>query len=233
MSGAQKKDMDKPVANGKAVDGVLANSQAANGDREKILSAVKASQPAARELPALPAGEPASLPELTECFIKVLESIGGAVYIVPDHGHILSILRELHPEAKRIVSDCPELSPFAERPTGKEDPHSFENIDLSILRAHFGVAENGACWITEDLMIERAVPFICQHLALIIDKNNIVPSMHEAYDRIAGSEYGFGTFIAGPSKTADIEQSLVLGAHGPRSMTAFILDADVQDAGFY
>ena len=82
-------------------------------------------------------------------------------------------------------------------------------------------------------MIERAVPFICQHLALIIEKKDIVPSMHEAYDRIASSVYGFGTFIAGPSKTADIEQSLVLGAHGPRSMVAFILDTNVEDAGFY
>ncbi|MNW08326.1 Lactate utilization protein C [compost metagenome] len=47
--------------------------------------------------------------------------------------------------------------------------------------------------------------------------------MHEAYQKIADSVYGFGTFIAGPSKTADIEQSLVLGAHGPKNMTVFIL----------
>jgi L-lactate dehydrogenase complex protein LldG len=77
--------------------------------------------------------------------------------------------------------------------------------------------------VTEDVIGQRVLPFICQHLAVVVDAKNIVPTMHEAYQRIGDSLYGFGTFIAGPSKTADIEQSLVLGAHGPRSMTVFLL----------
>jgi len=48
--------------------------------------------------------------------------------------------------------------------------------------------------------------------------------MHHAYDRIGDADYGFGLFLAGPSKTADIEQSLVLGAHGSRSMTVFLVE---------
>lgn len=210
---------------------IAANSQ--NNSRDKILSAIRNSQPSNRELPSLPTGQPAGQPELAEKFGKILEAIGGSVYTVPDYNAIKRILKELHPDARRIVSDCPELAGFVEQPSGLEDPHNFEDIDITILRAQFGVAENGACWITEERMIERAVPFICQHLALILEKNDIVPSMHEAYDRIAAANYGFGTFIAGPSKTADIEQSLVLGAHGPRSMIAFVLDANKTDAGFY
>ena len=82
-------------------------------------------------------------------------------------------------------------------------------------------------------MIERALPFIAENLALVIHKKDIVPHMHAAYERIAEANYGFGTFIAGPSKTADIEQSLVLGAHGPRSMTVFLIDEGLSDDGFY
>lgn len=47
--------------------------------------------------------------------------------------------------------------------------------------------------------------------------------MHEAYKRLDISQIGFGVFLAGPSKTADIEQSLVIGAHGARSLVVFCI----------
>jgi L-lactate dehydrogenase complex protein LldG len=219
--------------------------------RDKILAVVKENQPDFRELPSLPgeggaaAGEvsgpgavSAASEEISAKFISVLEAIGGTAYIVSGFDRIASILREQHHDVPRIVSGCPELASLAETAAHYDDPHTLENIDLAVLRAHFGVAENGACWITEDLMIERALPFITQNLALVIRKKDIVANMHAAYERIAvaeaaGMTYGFATFIAGPSKTADIEQSLVLGAHGPRSMTVFLLDEEMSDAGFY
>jgi L-lactate dehydrogenase complex protein LldG len=214
--------------------------------RDNILNAVKNNQPPLRELPSLPGGGGGggTTHALTERFISVLEAIGGVAYIVSGYDRVATILREEHPEAHRIVSSCPELAEWATAPSPGDDPHTFEDVDLAVLKAHFGVAENGACWITEDRMIHRALPFITQHLALIIDRNDIVADMHAAYDRIAaleaaggnsaaGTTYGFATFIAGPSKTADIEQSLVLGAHGPRSMIVFLLDTAISDAGFY
>jgi len=206
--------------------------------REKILQSVRNNQPPSRELPTLPFEEAPS-PGLclvggpAENFISVLESIGGAVYIVQSFEAIRKIIKENFAGAKRIVSSCPELESVAETNIRYEDVHSFADIDLAVIRAHFGVAENGACWVTEDLLIERALPFICQHLAIVLDCRDIVADMHEAYRRIAAADYGFGSFIAGPSKTADIEQSLVLGAHGPRSMTVFLLDSDVADLGFF
>ena len=85
------------------------------------------------------------------------------------------------------------------------------------------MAENGAVWLTEEVMGQRIIPYICQHLAVIVNADNILPTLHEAYEKIGEGEYGFGGFIGGPSKTADIEQALVLGAHGPLSMTVFIV----------
>ena len=217
--------------------------------RDQILSAVQANQPEPRELPSLPSTGQVGLPaqpvmvdqvpatDLTPVFIGVLESIGGAAFIVSGFDRIATIVREQFSDAHRIVSGCLQLAGFEAARPG-EDPHALENVDLAILPAHFGVAENGACWITESQMIERALPFIAQHLALVIRRQDIVANMHEAYDRIALIEsatgpYGFATFIAGPSKTADIEQSLVLGAHGPASMTVFLIDEALSDAGFY
>ena len=200
--------------------------------RDKILATVKNNQPGPRELPSLAQpGNPVADP--TKQFVEVLEAIGGRAYIVSGFHRIVNILKEQYTGTSRTVSNCPELSALAEIAQQFKDPHTLENTDLAILQAHFGVAENGACWITEDRMIERALPFIAQNLALVIHKKDIVPTLYEAYQRIGSAEYGFGTFIAGPSKTADIEQSLVLGAHGPRSMTVFLIDEEMSDAGFY
>lgn len=210
--------------------------------REKILAAVKNNQPAFVDLSPLSAVQAAE-EFLAKNFSVMLETIGGAVFVVSGFDSIATIIKEKFADAKRIVSTCPELSGthFGDLGTAIEvnadirydDVHELSDIDLAVIRAHFGVAENAAVWVTEELMIERAVPFICQHLAVVIPKKDIVPTMREAYDKIAGAQYGFGTFIAGPSKTADIEQSLVLGAHGPKSMTVFLVDAESSDAGFY
>lgn len=199
--------------------------------RDKILTTVKGNQPAPRDLPPHYTAPAAPGDDLTPHFIKVLEAIGGSAFLVSGYDRIATILHEQYPGAKRIITTCPHLTTFAAAITG--DPHTFEDVDLAVLPAHFGVAENGACWLTESQMLERALPFITQHLALIIHRNDIVATMHQAYDRIADTPYNFSTFIAGPSKTADIEQSLVLGAHGPKSLTVFLLDEHLSDAGFY
>jgi L-lactate dehydrogenase complex protein LldG len=107
---------------------------------------------------------------------------------------------------------------------GDEAALSLENLEVAVIRGIFGVAENSAIWVTDASVKIRVLPFICQHLVVVLDRNDILNNMHEAYARIGNDGYGFGVFIAGPSKTADIEQSLVLGAHGPRSMTVFLMD---------
>jgi L-lactate dehydrogenase complex protein LldG len=101
-------------------------------------------------------------------------------------------------------------------------PASLSDVEVGIIEAKMGVAENGAVWVTEEELKVRALPFICEHLVALVKEEDIVSNMHEAYERIREGDYGFGVFIAGPSKTADIEQSLVLGAHGPKTMTVLI-----------
>jgi len=105
-----------------------------------------------------------------------------------------------------------------------EDPHDLEHVDLAILEGEWGVAENAAIWLPEERLKHRALPFIAQHLIVLLKKDRLLGNMHEVYQLINVSDSGYGVFIAGPSKTADIEQSLVIGAHGPRSMTVFLLD---------
>ena len=90
------------------------------------------------------------------------------------------------------------------------------------MRGCFGVAENACVWIPQT-MVEKAVCFISENLVILLDKKQIVNNMHEAYKRIEFNDYGYGSFISGPSKTADIAQVLVMGAQAARSATVLLI----------
>lgn len=190
--------------------------------RDSILAAIKKNQPDLKPLPSLDGlNQSTHIPK--EQFKTVLQSIGGMVVEVADYQAIEQFVRENYSRQNRVISTLLELKTVAELDWQNSDPHDLENVELTIITAHFGVAENAALWITEGLMGQRVAPFICQNLAVVLNENDIVPTMHEAYARIGSADYGFGAFIAGPSKTADIEQSLVLGAHGSKTMVVFLM----------
>jgi len=184
--------------------------------RDKILAAVKQNQPEASALPAL-TGLSGDMPGTLEAYRKVLEALGGTLFEIENETAIPALLAEHYPHLQRIIT-----ATGPERTWINEDPHLLENVDMAVVPGQWGVAENGAIWLTEQEMGVRALPFICQHLAIVLPRERILPTMHEAYDKIGAPQTGFGVFIAGPSKTADIEQSLVLGAHGAKSLVVFI-----------
>ena len=158
---------------------------------------------------------------------KVFASIGGSVFTVKSLSEVNLLIQENFDGTGRIITTLSALcdaSDGIELFSAEVAPHSFEDIELAVLEAELAVAENGAVWLTEQRMGQRIIPYICQHLAVVVPAERIVPTLHEAYEKIKVGDYGFGAFIGGPSKTADIEQALVLGAHGPISMTVFILD---------
>ena len=96
--------------------------------------------------------------------------------------------------------------------------------DVVVVDAHLGVAENGAVWITP-ADTDRATLFLAQHVIVRLRRSTLVETMHEALDHVGPAWPAFGVWMAGPSKTADVEQSLVIGAHGPRSFVVALLDA--------
>ncbi|WP_143306078.1 LutC/YkgG family protein [Chitinophaga vietnamensis] len=186
--------------------------------RDKILAALKQNQPEASVLPSLE-GLRGAMPNDVAAYRKVLESLGGSLFEVNSAEEIRPLLQQQYPGLKRVVdATAPE-----QREWINEDPHALEDVDMAIVPGQWAVAENGAIWLTEADMRVRVLPFICQHLAIAISKSRILSTMHDAYEKIGAPQTGFGVFIAGPSKTADIEQSLVLGAHGAKSLSVFLL----------
>lgn len=190
--------------------------------REKILSEVSKNQPARLPMPDISIFRGPAQDNVQE-YMDTFVGIGGQVFAVDDIESIKVLIKEHYDTKLRIVTTLTEFGGNFEIYSPHADPHSFENVELAVIKAHLAVAENGAVWLTEEVMGQRIIPFICQHLAVIVDASTIVPTMHEAYKKIGSGDYGFGVFIGGPSKTADIEQALVMGAHGPITMTVFIL----------
>lgn len=157
----------------------------------------------------------------TAQFIKMAETGGSQVLRATNFQETNAIVRNLFPEARNIASPLPEITSTID--LGKiQSPIELEQVDVAVIRGKLGVAENGAVWLTESACRHRILPFITQHLVLLIPETTIVPTLHDAYRKIRINDEGFGIFIAGPSKTADIEQALVIGAQGARSLTIML-----------
>ncbi|CAG4993289.1 Lactate utilization protein C [Dyadobacter sp. CECT 9275] len=190
--------------------------------RDKILSQVKANKPAATALPEEFTYQ-SDYSDTQQTFTDVLAAIYTEVISVKNLQELLDKAMEMYGEVVNRATTIPALLPWADFSLEVSDPHELELIEMAILRAEFGVAENGAVWISDQYLPHRALPFITQNLAFVIPRDALVNNMHEAYNRLQDTT-GWGCFIAGPSKTADIEQSLVIGAHGARSMVIFLVD---------
>ena len=188
--------------------------------REKILNAIVANQPELVALPTIDLDTVISYENNYNQFKTVLESIGGKVELIPDISIVNNQFIADRASGKLVINMIDDLDKQIVLLTSFE----LEKLEKVYLRGTLGVAENGAVWVYESQMMNRLLPFICQHLILVIDKAAILPTMHHAYNKIDVAKEGFGIFIAGPSKTADIEQSLVIGAHGARTATIYVVE---------
>ena len=155
-------------------------------------------------------------------FISMTQSVGGKVAELEPGQNVNDLIRELYPDAKEIASNLPEITIATRNPDTIGSPQALNGTDVGIIRGSFGVAENACVWIPQQ-MEEKAVCFISENLVILLKKSEIVHNMHEAYKRIEMNDYGYGTFISGPSKTADIAQVLVMGAQAARSATVVLM----------
>ncbi|MEN8121908.1 MAG: LUD domain-containing protein [Bacteroidota bacterium] len=187
--------------------------------KAEILKNIKKNKPQLVELPEIPDFS-TEKGDYTKLFSESLTKAGGEL-IKADDIDLQELIQEKYSGAQNIVSVYKGYD-SSQNISDYSDPHQLQNIDLAVIKGDFGVAENGAIWVEENSLTHRVLPFITENLIIILDKDKLVENMHQAYKKIEGNKTGLGIFISGPSKTADIEQSLVIGAHGAKSLYVFI-----------
>ncbi len=191
------------------------------GAKETILQAVASNKPDLTELPDIDFSLTTRYPDLIDQFTRMVEAAGGTPFYHNSWQVFQDDISAVRARNSFFINLVEKSD--AEKWTGLK-ASELKALDTCYIRAQLAVAENGAMWLSEKQMGNRLLPFICQHLVITLNPHNIVHNMHEAYEQINAGSEGYGVFIAGPSKTADIEQNLVIGAHGARSLRVYLID---------
>lgn len=189
---------------------------------------------------------PEVLPSSVEQFGTRLEAVGGEWCVLPNRAAardaVLAILRDA--AARRVaISDAPLVRAvvsgggasasfeFLEAPSRTE---LFE-ADAGISCAQWAIAESGTLILESNEERHRLVSLVPPiHIALV-PTSRLCGTLGDALGRIRGEgrapKSRSITFVTGPSRTADIEQMLVLGVHGPQSLfVIFVQDEGPPDA---
>ncbi len=185
-----------------------------SASRESILRRLRETR-VPRHHPAAAAWSPLRYADPLGEFEQRLEVAGGSCVEIAGRDELAAALGALAPfrDAEKIASPLPEILSTWDA----ADPRGWAELDFAVLEGQLAVAESGAVWVAPSDS-ERSACFLAEHLALVVRRDSLVHNLHEAYAVLDPSRSAFGCFIAGPSKTADIEQALVIGAHGPRSL---------------
>ena len=181
--------------------------------KDEILSRIRENTGRRYEMPDLTL-DAITYEDRVSTFADNLKAAGGEAVVLQPGEDVNAVIRRAFPKVRRVASNLAGITCATFNPDDLDDPRELNGTDLSVVRASFGVAENGAVWLPLNVRF-KAVYFISEALVILLDRRELVNTMNEAYRRTAATEYSYGTFMAGPSKTADIEQALVFGAHGP------------------
>ncbi len=169
-------------------------------------------------------------PERVALFCAMAEKVSATVCRVTDDDAVpeavASYLRDQNLAATirmgqdRRLNDLPwRRTPYISIKYGPSDG----NDQIGISHAFAGVAESGTLVLTSGPDNPTTLNFLPEIHIVVINENDIVGDYETVWDAIR-AKFGRGTmprtvnFITGPSRSADIEQTLLLGAHGPRRL---------------
>lgn len=107
----------------------------------------------------------------------------------------------------------------------------FASAGYALLRADALVADSGSAVVIERSAERRVAPYLPRTCIIVGDASTLYPHLgaeafRTAFAAARAKDRGEAVIITGPSRTADIEKTLVLGAHGPRDLIVFIVGVE-------
>jgi L-lactate dehydrogenase complex protein LldG len=197
--------------------------------RETILARVRAAVTREHSHPGVYAPPP--LPASVAAFAEALARAGGEAVGPIARERLADAVRErvrglaapgrivAEPAAAAILGagDLEVAAPDAA-------PASFADVVVALAAGAVGVAESGAVALLGRDAPHRSLLVLAERLWLLLCAGRLVGDLHAGMRVLppGALDAHHVTWIAGPSKSADIEQTLVLGAHGPRALTVFL-----------
>ena len=147
--------------------------------RNNILGRIAKNKPALTALPANNTNMVSNYDDVLVKFSTTLKSIGGDVIEINFFDELNNIIAEKNNTGKLVVNNIHQLGDVDSQLI-LMPKEILNGVDTAIIQGAIAVAENGAVWLYESQMINRLLPFICQHLILVIEKKKIVATMHQA-----------------------------------------------------
>ncbi|WP_025141642.1 lactate utilization protein C [Pedobacter jeongneungensis] len=170
--------------------------------------------------------------ELEVLFAEQLTAISGNFIFCEDGIDFFENMLQLADKFKWRKIYCwePELQQFLSKyefPFYQTDK-DFEQAEVGITLCEALIARNGSVMVTNQGAAGRRLSIFPHHHIVIARTSQLVLDLKDAF-RLLKNKYGnqipsMISNITGPSRTADIEKTLVLGAHGPKELFVFLID---------
>lgn len=193
------------------------------GAKENILSRIQKCGQETIELPDLSIMQNKPGEINIDVLSQIVETVGGELHLLKSINEVEAKAGQLFPKLKNIYCNIEGIEFGNIKITESTSVSELANLELAILKGYFIVEENAAVWITDAEMGSESIITISENLILVVNKENIVKNMHQAYKKVELKNCAYGVFVSGPSKTADIEQTLVFGAHGAKKLAIFMV----------
>jgi len=115
----------------------------------------------------------------------------------------------------------------------ESDPEKFTDIKLGITRCEYLIARLGTVMVSSHVSPGRRMTVFPEIHIVVGYSSQLVPDLKDALKNMRRKyENNFPSLISlitGPSRTADIEKTLVLGAHGPKELYVFLIEDKIPE----